>query len=233
MSQFLLRKVEDIGQKAISERGRFAVALSGGKTPVRFYGRLAGHDEVLPWRKIHIFLVDERFVPHDHQDSNRRMLTETLLDKISIPEGNIHLIQTGQGSLEISAQEYERELERFFNVSAGQFPVFDLILLGLGEDGHTASLFPGTEALEESRHLVAAVALNEERHHRITLTLPVINHSKHVVFLVAGRRKAVILEKVIRDGDPALPASRVNPEKGEILFLSDREAGSLLSGPHE
>jgi 6-phosphogluconolactonase len=173
--------------------------------------------------------VDERFVSFDDKDSNYRMLKETLFEKIPIPQKNIHPIPTGKTSLETSASEYEEDLRRFFKVSKGQYPAFDLVLLGIGGDGHTASLFPGSEALSERRRLTAAVVLDEMRHHRITLTLPVINHAEHVIFFVRGENKAFVLKKIIGGDDPSLPASMVQPRSGNLLFVIDREASSQLS----
>ncbi len=189
MSEFLIKRWEEIGKEAAEEKGYFAVALSGGKTPVRFYRKLAEWEGRPSWKRTHLFLVDERFLPLDDTDSNYGMLWETLLQKIPIPRENIHPISTEKASLEISAREYEKDLKKFFKVSKGQYPGFDLLLLGIGEDGHIASLFPGSEALSECTHFTAAVVLGEVRHHRITLTLPVINHAEHVIFFVKGGKR--------------------------------------------
>jgi 6-phosphogluconolactonase len=229
MLKFMLKKWEDISKEAIQRRGCFTAGLSGGRTPVIFYQRLAERDSKSSWEKTQFFLVDERFVSFDDQDSNYRMLKETLFEKIPIPQKNIHPIPTERTSLETSAREYEEDLRGFFKVSKGQYPAFDVILLGIGEDGHTASLFPGSEALSERRHLTAAVVLDEVRHHRITLTLPVINHAEHVIFFVRGENKAFVLKKIIGGDDPSLPASMVQPRSGNLLFVVDREASSQLS----
>jgi 6-phosphogluconolactonase len=230
MLKFMLKKWEDISREGIDRRGCFTAGLSGGRTPVIFYQRLAERDSQSSWEKTQLFLVDERFVPLDDKESNYRMLKETLFGKIPIPQENIHPIPTEKTSLETSAREYEEDLRRFFKVSKGQYPAFDLILLGIGEDGHTASLFPGSEALSERRHLTAAVVLDEVRHDRITLTLPVINHAEHVIFFVRGENKAFVLKKIIGGDDPSLPASMVQPRSGNLLFVIDREASSQLSG---
>jgi 6-phosphogluconolactonase len=229
MLKFMLKKWEDISREAIERRGCFTAGLSGGRTPIIFYQRLAERDSKSSWEKTQFFLVDERFVSFDDKDSNYRMLKETLFRKILIPQENIHPIPTGKTSLETSAREYEEDLRRFFKVSKDQYPAFDLILLGIGEDGHTASLFPGSEALSERRHLTAAVVLDEIRHHRITLTLPVINHAEHVIFFVRGENKAPVLKKIIGGDDLSLPASMVQPRSGNLLFVIDREASSQLS----
>jgi 6-phosphogluconolactonase len=156
-------------------------------------------------------------------------LKETLLKRIQIPQENIHPVPTEKSTLEMSAKEYEEELRRFFKLPQGKFPEFDLILLGIGEDGHTASLFPGSPLLNDFTHLAVPVISDETRHHRITLTLPVINNAKHVVFLVTGGKKAAILKEVIVKRNPSLPASMVNTMSGNLMFLIDREASSALS----
>jgi 6-phosphogluconolactonase len=229
MSEFMTRKWEEISEGAIQRKAYFAAGLSGGKTPVHFYQRLADWDGRSFWERAHLFLVDERFLSFDNEDSNYRMLRETLFEKVPIPQENIHPIPTEKRSLEISATEYEEDLRKFFKVSKGQYPVFDLLLLGIGEDGHTASLFPGSDALKERTHLTSAVLLDEVRHHRITLTLPVINYGEHVIFLVKGKNKAPVLRKIINREDPSLPASMLQPKSGKLLFLIDREASSQLS----
>jgi len=230
MLKFMMEQWEDISKEGIGRRGCFTVGLSGGKTPIVFYQKLAEWDRKSSWERTQVFLVDERFVPPDDHDSNYKMLKETLFVKIPIPQENIHPIPTGKGSLEGSAREYEGEVRRFFKVSKGQYPAFDFILLGIGEDGHTASLFPGSKVLSESNHLTAAVVLDKTRHDRITLTLPVINHAEHVIFFVRGKNKAPVLKKIIGGDDASLPASMVQPRSGNLLFVIDREASSELSG---
>jgi 6-phosphogluconolactonase len=230
MLNFMLKKWEDISREGIDRRGCFTVGLSGGRTPIIFYQKLAEWDSKSSGERTQVFLVDERFVSPDDKDSNYRMLKETLFGKIPIPQENIHPIPTGKGSLEASAREYEKDLVRFFKVSKGQYPAFDLILLGIGEDGHTASLFPGSKALSECNHLTAPVVLDEMRHDRITVTLPVINHAEHVIFFVRGKNKAPVLKKILTGDDPWLPASMVQPRTGNLLFVIDREASSKLSG---
>jgi 6-phosphogluconolactonase len=232
MSGFMVGKWKEISEEAIARRGVFVVALSGGKTPVNFYQTLAENKGVLPWHKTHLFLADERFVPFEDKDSNYRLLRKTLLDKIEIPQENIHPFPTGRSTPEVSARVYEEDLRIFFKLNPEKYPEFDLILLGIGEDGHTASLFPGSPVLKERDALTAAVILDEVKHHRITLTLPVINHARRVVFLVSGKSKASVLEKVVRQKDLSLPASMVNPDTGKLLFLSDSEAASMVT-PHE
>lgn len=214
---------EEISAKAIREKGWFTVALSGGKTPTGFYQYLSGRHD-LPWEKTHVYLVDERFVPWNSPESNQRMLRESLLAKVRIPPQNIHLISTDEPSPDISARKYEEEMREFFRLTENGIPEFDLILLGVGEDGHTASLFPGNDALRETKHLAVPVRPGTALMDRISLTLPVINNSWNVVFLVSGQRKRAVMKKVREGHDKTLPASMVSPERGRHLFLVDREA---------
>ena len=225
---FLIKKWKEISGKTIKERGFFTVVLSGGESPVEFYQRLADFKNFFPWSNTHIFLADERFVPFEHPDSNYGMIRKDLLARISLPPQNVHPIQFYQ-TPEASAEKYEEDLKMFFNLGKGEFPEFDLILLGIGVEGHTASLFPGDSALSETHRLTVAVHLDEERHDRVTLTLPVINRARQVIFLVSGEEKSEIMKEVLEKPESNLPASIVRPVKGELFFLLDEEAGSLLS----
>jgi 6-phosphogluconolactonase len=229
ISSFIIETWREISQEAIERKGAFSAALSGGRTPVDLYRKLSGVKGRLPWDKTHVFLVDERFVPLEHRDSNYRMLKETLLDHIPIPQGNIHPIPTERTMPQVSAMAYEEDLKKFFGLSENQFPEFDLLLLGIGEDGHIASLFPGSPVLGDPIHLAAPVSMDEIKHPRITLTLPVINNAKHILFLVIGKNKASVLRKIINKEDVSLPASMVHPNKGKLIFVTDREASSQLS----
>jgi 6-phosphogluconolactonase len=229
ISYFVIETWREISQRAIESERLFSVVLSGGKTPVDLYHKLSGMREMLPWDKMHIFLVDERFVPFEHKDSNYRMIKETLLNHVPVPHGNIHPIPAERSTPQASAVAYEGEIKTFFKLRSGQYPEFDLILLGIGEDGHTASLFPKTPVLDDYKHLVAPVFLDEIRHDRITLTLPVINNSKHILFLVIGKNKAPALQKIIDQEDTSLPAAMVRPNKGKLIFVIDQEASSQLS----
>jgi len=225
---FLIKKWKEISEKAIEERGIFTVALSGGETPVEFYQRLSDSKNSFPWGKTHIFLADERFVSFDEPDSNYGMIKEALLRHIAIPAENIHSVHIYK-TPEISAKRYEEEIKTFFRLKEDKFPQFDLIILGIGEEGHTASLFPGDSALLETHRLTAVVHLDNERHERVTLTLPVINHVRNIIFLVLGESKAEIIREVLENPQSNLPASHVRPASGEIFFLLDKEAGSLLN----
>jgi 6-phosphogluconolactonase len=223
MWQFTAGRWREISSRAIKERGYFAAALSGGKTPVGFYRHLSGVTG-LEWSRSHLFLVDERFVPPESSESNYGMLMETLIEGLPIPQGNVHPMITVALSLTGSVERYEEELRTFFRLSEGALPEFDLILLGVGEDGHTASLFPGTEALKEKDRLVVPVKLGRALYDRITLTLPVINNSWNVIFLVSGRRKRAVMRKLRKGYDRTLPAAMVSPSRGKAVFLMDREA---------
>lgn len=214
-------------QAALRANRHFTVALSGGSTPRALYQLLA--ETPLAWEAIHLFWGDERCVPPDHADSNYRMTAESLLRRIAIPPENVHRIE-GELPPEEAALRYEDELRKFFD----GVPRFDLILLGLGEDGHTASLFPDSPALHERTRWVVAVSHTTPPPPlvpRVTLTLPVINAARQVVFLVSGAGKAKRLAEVLHvpTPSPLLPASMVRPDSGELLWLLDQPAAALLS----
>lgn len=215
-----------LAEAAVEERGRFSVALSGGNTPRAVYSLLASKHKSLPWDRIHIFFGDERHVPPDHPDSNFRMASKSLLSKVPIPEKNVHRIHA-ELDAEAAAAEYEQQLVSFFHLPNQDWPRFDLIFLGIGEDGHTASLFPGSKALTEASR-VTANWVEKFKTFRITLTFPVLNHAAQVVFLVSGAGKAQILSQVLRPGAKEFPAQNVQPENGRLLWLIDHDAGSLL-----
>jgi 6-phosphogluconolactonase len=209
-------------------RRPFRVALSGGGTPRRLYEFLASAEfqRRIPWERVHFFWGDERMVPHDHPQSNYRLARDTLLKHVRIPPKNIHPVPVSL-PLAQAATEYEQELRRHFGRRWG-FPEFDLILLGLGDDGHTASLFSGSPALHEKQRWVAA---HQPPHlpGRITLTLPVLNAARRVFFLVSGDTKATAL-RVALEASGHLPAQLVHPKKGELLWLADSAAAGKLKG---
>lgn len=213
-------------QAAIAARDRFTLVLAGGSTPKPLYQALAEQD--LPWSKIHIFWGDERYVPATHQDSNRLMASQALLDKVDLPAENIHAMDTTSGDPHLDAQKHEAELHQFFQTQPGTFPSFDLILLGMGDDGHTASLFPQTEALKVRDRLVTVG--NKDGQPRLTYTIPLIDRAKCVLFLVAGANKRPALQQVFAEqGDETQYPSRAIAPEGELLWLLDREAGSELN----
>jgi 6-phosphogluconolactonase len=221
---------------AVAARGRCALVLAGGQTPMGTYALLARrYGQTIPWPSVHLFWGDERCVPPDDPRSNFKMAQEALLGQVPIPPKNIHRI-LGERPPALAAEEYERGLRAFFRPGAS-VPAFDLVFLGVGADGHTASLFPGAPALEESRRWVMAVEAPDgvPCRHRVTLTLPAINASRAVFFLVTGAEK----NAVVRDlrGDPvvlsATPAGRVRPH-GELLLFVDKAAeGASPRDTHE
>ncbi|MBV8848441.1 MAG: 6-phosphogluconolactonase [Methylobacteriaceae bacterium] len=205
-------------------QGRIAIALSGGSTPRRLF-QLMGSEfkDEFPWERMHFFWGDERFVPHDDPDSNFHMANEALLSKIVVPSGNIQPVPTENIAPEESARAYEHELQAFYGATAlqpGKF-LFDVQLLGLGEDGHTASLIPGQPVLDERTRWVAPVSQGRPET-RITLTYPPIESSRHIAFLISGAAKRDALHKV-RARSADLPAARLRPE-GDLTFLVDRAA---------
>jgi 6-phosphogluconolactonase len=224
---FAVKKWMEISFKSVKEKGYFTVALSGGKTPAAFYDKL-NNVGPLPWGETHIFLADERFVPLHRKDSNYFLIKKHLLDHIEIPGENIHPVSTEELTLEPAAQEYEDNIRNFFDIKEKEIPTFDLIMLGIGEDGHTASLFPGKSSLKESRRLVIPVFSDGFPRERITLTLPIINKARHIIFLVTGENKAGIIKEMLTDKVSALPASLVIPESGVLFLIIDRYAASLL-----
>jgi 6-phosphogluconolactonase len=211
--------------EAIEERGRFAVVLAGGSTPKAMYEVLAlEYAGRIDWSRVHVFFGDERAVPPDHDDSNYRTANEVLLAHVLL--GSVHRIR-GELPPDEAAEAYEEELRTFFLTE--DVPQFDLILLGVGRDGHTASLFPETSALEVHDRLVVANPVLKLATTRITLTVPVINAARAVLFLVAGEDKAGALDKILEeDADPrAYPATLIQPA-GELEWMLDRSAASML-----
>jgi 6-phosphogluconolactonase len=223
-------KFQGAARAAIAAHGRFTVALSGGSTPKAIYSLLAEPGpSALPWEQVEIFFGDERVVPPEHPDSNYRMAQESLLSRVPLPPPNIHRIQTELGA-KAAAQAYEAELRAVFNTAPGDCPRLGLILLGLGADGHTASLFPGTSALTETQALVAANRVPSLGVERVTLTYRVLNEAGEVMFIAGGKEKAAMLRNILR-GDPAgkeYPAQLVRPRSGRLVWLVDEAAAALL-----
>ena len=215
--------------ESIEKRGRFAVAISGGSTPRVMHGMLAKEPYLsdIPWEKTHIFWVDERCVPENDPASNFGLARKDFLDRVPIPQNQIHPIPVEAYSEE-GAGKYQRVLIDFFHLQKGEFPVFDLIFLGIGTDGHTASLFPGKSALNEMNRWVVAVKGGNPNVNRLTLTLPVINRGKQIVFMISGKKKASVVKNALKGIQSGLPAQLVKPIKGTLIWLLDREAASLL-----
>jgi len=223
----------ELAEEAILARGVFRVALSGGSTPRRMHNLLA-EDPLrgrVHWNEVEFFWGDERSVPPDHPDSNFRMARETLLDKLDIAPERIHRMPADRSDLDTAAREYQAEMARVFGVDADDEPPrFDLLVQGMGEDGHTASLFPGTQALDESVRWVVGNEVPALSTRRMTFTYPLINHAAQVLFLVTGDDKAEPLAEVL-EGERApgrLPSQAVAPIEGELLWLIDEQAAGWL-----
>jgi 6-phosphogluconolactonase len=212
-------------QTAIDKRGQCTLALSGGSTPKPLYEALA--EQPLPWDKIQIFWGDERYVPAEHPDSNQLMARQAWLDRIEIQDANIHPMPTVAGDPAADAQTYETELRQWFGVGSEEIPTFDVVLLGIGDDGHTASLFPHTEALKVSDRLVTVG--NKDGQPRITFTASLINHARCVMFLVAGESKQPALAQIFApSGDEMTYPARLIQPQGELWWLLDSAAGQEL-----
>ena len=223
------RRFVELCQKAIAAAGRFSVALAGGSTPKRVYELLASDDfkTQIDWAKVHVFFGDERSVPPEHHDSNYRMAREALLAHVMLPIENVHRM-VGEGDAVANARLYEDDLREFFD--GADWPRFDLIMLGMGDDGHTASLFPGSRALAEQQAWVAANWVEKFNTFRITLTAPAINHAEHVMFIVTGASKADRLPEVMMGPrDPErLPSQLIKPVRGSLEWFTDRAAAAKL-----
>ena len=228
LAQAAAQFIAELARERIQAQGRFTIALSGGSTPRRLYRILASPEyaQRIDWDRWHVFWSDERTVPPDHTESNYRMARETLLDHVPVPSHQVHRMR-GEAVPQESAEEYEGELLQLFQPSE---PALDLILLGMGEDGHMASLFPGTDALREERRLVVANRVPHLNTHRITFTLPLINMARAVAFLVSGAPKAHTLRQVVEpvSGEGPLPAGLVRPESGRTHWFLDRDAAGHL-----
>jgi len=220
-------------QEAVAARGRARIAVSGGSTPKATFALLAdsGYPFVnrIPWPQVELFWVDERTVPPTDSESNYRMTRETLLDHVSIPPDHIHRIH-GELEPEIAAAQYEFDLRRTFRLEGAEGPRFDVVILGMGDDGHTASLFPGTAAIHEMGRLVVANQVPQKDTWRVTLTWPVINHAREVFFLIAGQDKATRLKEVFLGPSDVerLPSQLIWPASGILTLILDAAAASQL-----
>jgi len=219
---------------AIGARGRFTVALSGGSTPKALYSLLAAHYADFVWNRVFLFFGDERHVPPTDPESNYRMVGESLLSKIAIPAENVFRVPAENPDADAAAADYEGQIRRFFELRPadrpGEFPRFDLILLGMGPDGHTASLFPDSPALDEQSRLVVANWVAKFNTQRISFTFPVLNHASEVMFMASGADKAEMLRQVLEGKNtPPLPSQRVEPSDGRLLWLLDEPAAAKLA----
>lgn len=228
LSRAALDELLLIMSDSVKERGRFVISLAGGHTPAKLYRMWAQPEKRgmrTPWERVHLFWGDERYVPRDDPASNYRMARESLIAHVPIPAENVHPMPTDAPQPEKAAEAYETELRRFFGTGA---PAFDLQLLGLGVEGHTASLFPGSPALEEKERWTAAVVAPAKPPQRLTLTLPVLNEARNTFFLVTGKDKRSIIAS-LRDqsteSSRVYPAARVQPNGPAVWFLDKEAAG--------
>ncbi len=225
----------EAASESVKARGRFVWGLSGGTTPRPLYELLAQAPfaELMPWESTYVFWGDERWTPADHPESNQGMARAALLDHVAVPAGQIIAIDTSGGDPEGAAAEAERRLREMFD---GGYPRPDLMLLGVGEDGHTASLFPGAGALSEQELLFTATRAGPQNGWRVTATLPLINASRRALILAQGASKAWAASRALGPeslAEPLLPAARVRPERGTLQWLLDREAASGFAGAPE
>src|SRR5947209_881700 len=235
LARVVARRFVDWAWQSIAKDGNFSVALSGGSTPRDLYRLLASPEfcAQVDWPRLHLFWGDERAVPPESSESNYGMARRELLLRVPIPPSNVHRMEAEDPNIGRAAHNYEATLRQFLPLDDRGFPRFHLILLGLGPDGHTASLFPGSKLLRETSRWVSTPLVPKLGTRRMTLTLPVLEAARRVVFLVAGAEKAFILREVLCEHpDPPLPAQMVKPREGERLFLVDEAAAGQLSGSH-
>ena len=223
----------DHARQAIAARNACTLALAGGSTPKGLYSRLAAppFQSQLDWTKVRFFWGDERHVPPDHTDSNYRMAREALLSRLPVSMAQVHRVPSELPDAQTAADQYEAELRKQFGVSAPDVPRFDFILLGMGPDGHTASLFPGTPSVHATRRLVAAPWVEELQTSRITFTPALLNHARQVTFLICGQAKAEALHAVLEGPfqPDALPAQIIRPQTGTLTWFVDQEAAGALN----
>ncbi|MDZ4836549.1 MAG: 6-phosphogluconolactonase [Candidatus Melainabacteria bacterium] len=232
--ELIAKAAEDIvnaAARAVADHGHFTIALSGGSTPKPLYELLASAPlkYEMPWKKTFFFFGDERCVPHTSDESNFKMAKQTLFKPDLVRDENVFATELQDSDPEESAKLYEEEIQAFFDLEENQFPKFDLILLGLGDDGHTASLFPGTAALNECRKICVANYVEKFKTNRITLTLPVLDNAVNVWFIVSGKGKSKVVSEIISGKDKDLyPAQMVKPVSGQPQWYLDKDAASAL-----
>ena len=232
LAQHALSLFVQDSKKAIAQRGMFNVAISGGHTPTRFFELLVDgeHADEIAWDKVHIFWVDERCVDPDDKESNFGLASHTFIDKVDIPAENVHRMEGERCEYSKSMKDYEATIREVFGISAGEMPQFDLIMLGMGADGHIGSLFPNSYALYDTDDLVSAVYFMGEKLNRITLTHPVLCASVHLVILIAGSEKAEIVRDVLQ-GEPdevKYPVHTLWPILDKVSWLIDADAAKHL-----
>jgi 6-phosphogluconolactonase len=233
LNRFAAEKFIETGNRAINERGQFTVALAGGSTPKALYKLLSGDNfrNKIDWKRVFFFFGDERNVPSDAEESNFRMANENLLKPLQIAGENVFRWQTELENASEIARNYESAIRYFFDSEDKRFPQFDLILLGMGDDGHTASLFPFTEALDETEKIAAANPVEKLETTRLTFTFPVINNARNIIFLIAGAGKAETLKEVLEGNFQPLklPSQAVKPARGNLFWLVDAPAAEFLT----
>jgi 6-phosphogluconolactonase len=234
IASFASHETARIAGEAVSARGVFSIALAGGSTPKMLYALLAEHPTLrnsLPWDKMQVFFGDERHVGPGHADSNFQMASDAMLSKVPLRPEQIHRIKGEYPDTEQAAAEYEDVIRRQFGLKPGNFPRFDLILLGMGNEGHTLSLFPGTKALHETQRIVTHNWVGKLYTDRITLTAPAANAAANIFFMVTGSDKACALKAVLEGPHEPdqLPSQMIQPTNGSLSWLIDAAAGSILS----
>jgi 6-phosphogluconolactonase len=234
MTRAAAEEIVAVACEAVAQRGAFTIALSGGPAPGPIFEMLADESQpyrdTMPWDHAHFFWGDERHVPPEHPKSNYRLAYSKMLSRVPVPERNVHRVRSEISDAHEAARLYELTVRDYFQAPYGEWPVFDLMLQGLGANGHTASLFPGTTALAERERLVVANWVEKFKSYRITMTLPVINHAARVLFAVSGSKPADALYEVLYGvaGSAPLPAELVASGAGRLLWLADSEAARQL-----
>ncbi len=224
--------IVESARDALSRGGRFSFVLTGGSTPKGLYELLARDEwrSKIDWQKTHLFWGDERFVPATDKQSNYKMAKEALIDRLALPAQNIHRIVTENTTPELCANSYADDIRKYFGSGPGEFPAFDFILNGMGSNRHTLSLFPGRPTLHETKRLVVADYIPEVQMDRITMTAPLVNAGRRVVFLCSGKDKAEALKDVLYGSVNVdeKPAQIIQPKSGELIWMVDRDAASML-----
>lgn len=232
LSRFAAEQFISIGNKAIKSSGRFVAALSGGSTPKTLYQMLVSNEfkDKIDWKQVFFFFGDERDVSPISEKSNYRLADKFLLTPLQIPKSNIYRWHTEIINAPEVAESYERSIKKFFDLAEKEFPRFDLIFLGMGIDGHTASLFPFSKALSENKKIVVSNYIEKLNTNRLTFTFPTINNAANVFFIVSGKKKAVALREVLKGGKNCekFPSQCIKPKKGKLLWLVDEKAAALL-----
>jgi 6-phosphogluconolactonase len=229
LCQEVVRQIWILSEQVISTKGCFTLVLSGGSTPQGIYALMADspYRDRFQWKNIHFFWGDERWVPPESAKSNYGEVFKSLLKRVNIPSENIFSIPTKTGDVQTSARLYEETIGSFFKLRIGEWPCFDLVLLGMGRDGHVASLFPEHPALWVNDRLAVAVSQKGLKEERITLTFPVINHADMIFLVISGEEKADIVQQVLDSENKDLfPAQKIQPDRGRLCWFLDRESAA-------